>query len=72
MARTKRAARLASEVRAPRIAAPYKQFGDPTRDSSGRTYEPVDDQLVTVSKLTPRLHPRDFVQLTHTEADERF
>ena len=74
MARTKRAARMATGSRAPRIAAPYKQFSEPFCKSTGRTYEPVDDQLVTLSKLTTpsRLHQRDFVKLTHIETDERF
>ena len=74
MARTKRAARMATGMRAPRITSPYKQFSktNPSH-SSGRTYEPVDNQLVLSGKLTPqRVHPRDFVQLTHSEAPERF
>ena len=36
-------------------------------------YEPVDSQLVLYGKVTSqRVHPRDFVQLTHSEAPERF
>ena len=73
MARTKRAARMATGMRAPRITSPYKEFSEANRKSSGRTYEPVDGQLVLYGKLTPqRVHPRDFVQLTHSEAPERF
>ena len=73
MARTKRAARMATGMRAPRITSPYKQFSETNRKSSGRTYEPVDDQLVIYGELTPqRLHSRDFVQVTHSEAPERF
>ena len=77
MARTKRAARMATGMRAPRITSPYKQFGEANRSpSSRRTYEPVNGQLVVYGKLSPqrlqRLHPRDFVQLTHSEAPERF
>ena len=73
MARTKRAARMATGMRAPRITSPYKQFSEANRKSSGRTYEPVDDQLVIYGELTlQRVHPRDFVQVTHSEAPERF
>ena len=78
MARTKRAARMATGMRAPRIPSPYKEFSEAPRKSSGRTYEPVDDQLViygellTTKRLPKRLHPRDFVQVTHSEAPERF
>ena len=74
MARTKRAARMATGMRAPRITSPYKEFSEIKRNSSGRTYEPVDNQLVICDKLTTlqRVHPRDFVQVTHSEAPERF
>ena len=77
MARTKRAARMATGMRAPRITSPYKQFSEDNRSpSSSRTYEPVNDQLVVYGKLSPQrlqhLHPRDFVQVTHSEAPERF
>ena len=71
---------MATGMRAPRITSPYKQFSEANRSpSSSRTYEPVNDQLVVYGKLTPqrlqrlqRLHPRDFVQVTHSEAPERF
>ena len=73
MARTKRAARMATGMRAPRITSPYKEFSEIKRNSSGRTYEPVDGQLVLYGKFTPqRLHPRDFVLVMHSEAPERF
>ena len=73
MARTKRAARMATGMRAPRITSPYKEFSEIKRNSSGRTYEPVDGQLVLYGKFTPqRLHPRDFVLVTHSYAPERF
>ena len=72
MARTKRAARMATGMRAPRITS-YKEFSETKRNSSGRTYEPVDGQLVLYGKFTPqRLHPRDFVLVTHSDALERF
>ena len=72
MARTKRAARMATGMRAPRITS-YKEFSETKRNSSGRTYEPVDGQLVLYGKFTPqRLHPRDFVLVTHSDAPERF
>ena len=72
MARTKRAARMATGMRAPRITS-YKEFSETKRNSSGRTYEPVDGQLVLYGKFTPqRVHPRDFVLVTHSEAPERF
>ena len=73
MARTKRAARMATGMRAPRITSPYKEFSEIKRNSSGRTYEPVDGQLVLYGKFTPqRVHPRDFVLVTHSAAPERF
>lgn len=74
MARTKRAARMATGMRAPRIGiTSYKEFSETKRNSSGRTYEPVDDQLVLYGKFTPQhLHPRDFVLVTHSYAPERF
>ena len=74
MARTKRTARMATGMRAPRIGiTSYKEFSETKRNSSGRTYEPVDDQLVLSGKFTPqRLHPRDFVLVTHSYAPERF
>ena len=73
MARTKRAARMATGMRAPRTTSPYEEFSETQRKSSGRTYEPVDGQLVLYGKLTPqRVHPRDFVLVTHSEAPERF
>ena len=47
MARTKRAARMATGMRAPRIPSPYKQFSEANRSPScSRTYEPVNGQLV--------------------------
>ena len=77
MARTKHAARMATGMRAPRCIAPYKQCSDAHNKSSGRTYEPVDDQLVDAKAAGSagyllRAHSRDFVQVTHTEAGERF
>ena len=58
MARTKWAARMATGMRAPRITSPYKEFSEIQRNSSGRTYEPVDGQLVLYGKFTPqRVHP---------------
>ena len=72
MARTERAARMATGMRAPRITSPYKEFSETPRNLSGRTYEPVDGQLVLYGKLTQRVHPRDFVLVTHSEAPERF
>ena len=74
MARTKRAARMATGMRAPRITSPYKELSEIQRNSSGRTYEPVDGQLVLYGKFTPqRVHQkRDFVLVTHSAALERF
>ena len=57
-------------MRAPR---PYKDPGDGKSTSSKRTYEAVDGQLVLYGKNTSqRVHPRDFVQVTHSDAPERF
>ena len=40
---------------------------------SNVAYEPVDSQLVLYGKFTlQRVHPRDFVLVTHSEAPERF
>ena len=57
--------------------APCKQCSDANDKSSGRTYEPVDDKLIDAKAARSagyllRVHPRDFVQVTHTEAGERF
>ena len=70
MARTKRAARIAIGMRAPR---PYKEPGDGKSTSSNRTSEAVDGQLVLYNKMmSPQSHSRAFVQVTHFEAAERF
>ena len=50
---------------------------DDNHKSSGHTYEPVDYRLVDAKAAGSagyllRVHPRDFVQVTHTEAGERF
>jgi len=37
-----------------------------------RLVEPVDGQLVLYGKLTQRVHPKDFVLVTHSEAPECF
>ena len=73
MARTKRAARIATGMRAPRTFAPYTRCGTAKIKTFGRTHEPVDSQLVSYNAgPLRRLNPRDFVQATHAVTSERF